>query len=194
MWHVIVAHIHVMSIRLEPLANRIEDIAPLAESMLEEIRVASSGKVQRFLSSNATSWLQAYPWPNDLRELRQAIQEACMKSPTGAIEPNHFSLAIRTFPSHVLKPDPLPSVNLDRMLEDFERNVLQKALEAFPRNRAAAARHLGISRTRFLRRLAQLGLEASSPEAEAPEASQSVEETIAHDTPIFEEIPDDPAL
>jgi transcriptional regulator with PAS, ATPase and Fis domain len=192
-WQSMVAHIHVMTIRLEPLSNRIEDIVPLAESILEEIRLASTGKVHRYLSSTALAWLQAYPWPNDLRELRQTIHDACMKSTTSPIEPKHFSLAIRTFPSHVLKPDPLPSVNLDQMLEDFERNVLQNAIEAFPRNRAAAARHLGISRTRFLRRLAQLGLEASSPASEAPESVHAHEETIqAQDIPIFEEIHDDP--
>ncbi len=194
-WQMIVAHILVMSIRLDPLANRIEDIAPLAESILEEIRVTSAGKVQRFLSSTALSWLQAYPWPNDLREMQQAIHDACTKSTTAVIEPSHFSLAIRTFPSHVLKPEPLPSVCLDEMLEEFERNVLRMAIESFPRNRAAAARHLGISRTRFLRRLVQLGLETSSLEAEAIATSHLPEEkTQYEDPPIFEEIPDDPAL
>jgi len=193
LWQDIVAHIHVMSIHLEPLSNRIEDIAPLTESILEEIRIASSGQVQHFLGSNALSWLQAYPWPNNYRELSQAIHDACSKATTTAIEPNHFSLAIRTFASHVLKPEPVPPVNLDEAIEAFERSVLQKAIDAFPRNRAAAARHLGISRTRLLRRLAQLGLETTSQGTEMRQPLQTSEDTSPpHDQPIFEEIPDEP--
>ncbi len=193
LWQDIVAHIHVMSIHLEPLSSRVEDIAPLTESILEEIRIASPGNVQHFLSSNALSWLQAYPWPNNYRELRHAIQDACIKASSASIEPNHFSLAIRTFPSHVLKPEPAPSIDLDQAIESFERGVLQRAIDAFPRNRAAAARHLGISRTRLLRRLAQLGLETTAQETETAEPHQTPDDTSqAHDQPVFEEIPDEP--
>lgn len=192
-WQKIVAHLQVMTIHLEPLSKRIEDIAPLAESILEEMRVASSGYVRRFLSSAALSWLQAYPWPNNHRELGQVIEDACKKTTSPSIEPNHFSIALRTFPSFVLKPDPEPQVHLDQMLEEFERNVLQKAIELFPRNRAAAARHLGISRTRLLRRLAQLSLETTTLEIETSTPSQGSEDApLTHDSPIFEEIPDEP--
>ena len=87
----------------------------------------------------------------------------------------------------------MPPLNLDETLEDFERSVLQKAIDAFPRNRAAAARHLGISRTRLLRRLAQLGLEASAAATEIADASSTSEDTSqTHDQPIFEEISDEP--
>lgn len=191
-WHELMSYINVVMISLEPLANRIEDIAPLAESILEECCVTNTAEGPRFLSPDALHWLQAYPWPGNHRELRQSIQEAFGKSKTPSIEPNDFSLAIRTFSSHVLRPEPVASIKLDLALENFERNLLQMAIDQFPRNRAAAARHLGISRTRLLRRLAQLGIESTEREAESGVPSQSQPESNPMlDQPVFEEIHDE---
>lgn len=189
-WQKLVADINVMSILIESLENRVEDIAPLAESILETCRDASFPPIRRSLSASTLQWLQAYPWPGNHRELSQSIHDAYRRSTTNTIEPNHFSLAIRTFASHVLRPAPIAPVNLDKALEDFERSVIQKAIDAFPRNRAAVARHLGISRTRLLRRLAQLGLEVSSASDEdgSVSTSPSIDFQHASEIPIFEEI------
>ena len=189
-WQALIAHLDVMRIQLAPLIHRIEDIAPLAESILEEIRVASSGQIRKILSGSTLAWLQAYPWPGNFRELNQGIHDACKKSTQHSIEPHDFSLAIRTFASHALKPEPLAPIHLDQALEQFERSILQKAIAAFPRNRAAAARFLGISRTRLLRRLAQLGFEPSPLETDSDETPENREESS--DGPVFEEIPDEP--
>jgi DNA-binding NtrC family response regulator len=52
---------------------------------------------------------------------------------------------------------------LDAVLLDLEKIMLQRALKLSPRNRAQAARLLGISRPRLLRRIEQLGLGDDPP-------------------------------
>ncbi|MDZ4850485.1 MAG: helix-turn-helix domain-containing protein [Pirellulaceae bacterium] len=190
-WHELVATISIIEIHIEPLAHRVDDIAPLAESIVEECRIATAHQTRRSLSPTAMQWLQAYPWPGNHREMQQAIREAYRRSTTSHIEATDFSLAIRTFASHVLRPEPLAPIELDKALEIFERGLLQSAIDAFPRNRAAAARHLGISRTRLLRRLEQLGLEATVSEREETSSPQLPSDaTPASDQPVFEEIHD----
>jgi DNA-binding NtrC family response regulator len=80
----------------------------------------------------------------------------------------------------VQRPEPLAKIDLDSVLAQIEREIIQQAMAQFPRNRTATANQLGISRARLLRRLQQLGLE------KADAASQANSEE-----PIFEEWTDE---
>jgi DNA-binding NtrC family response regulator len=68
-------------------------------------------------------------------------------------------------------------IELDRVLEQLERDLILRALERKKSNRTAAAQLLGISRARLLRKLQQWGLGASESTSE-----------IEDDSPIFEEV------
>jgi hypothetical protein len=156
--------IGVLKVEIPALQDRIEDIPVLAEQILEQIRQASSSKESRSISPALRRWLQTYSWPGNYSELHRAISSAVATSKARQLEPHDLPLVIRTFASHDLKQDPPKTLDLDQSLENYERIILKRALSAYQNNRAAAARSLGISRSRFLRRLEQLSIDTSSSE------------------------------
>jgi DNA-binding protein Fis len=116
-----------------------------------------------------------------LDEFDAAMREATTRCTDHQLTSKDLSASIRTYPSHIRRPEPLAKIDLDAFLEQIERNLIQQALAHFRGNRTAAANHLGISRARFLRRLQQLGVEP----AVASHAADSEEL-------VFEEWTDDP--
>ena len=114
--------------------------------------------------------LEAYTWPGNVVEMRQVASEMLSSAVlTSTIQPSHLPLQIRTFGGTLIggKQPAVEPISLDEVLLDLERIMLQRALKLSPRNRARAARMLGISRPRFLRRISQLGLDDQpSPEEE----------------------------
>jgi two-component system response regulator HydG len=63
-------------IALAPLAERREEIAPLAEGFLEEARAATGVIGPKALAPDVLPVLEAAPWPGNARELRSAIEAA----------------------------------------------------------------------------------------------------------------------
>jgi two-component system response regulator GlrR len=80
------------AIELVPLAERREDILPLAAHFLassaEEIGVAPVG-----FTADARAFLLAEPWPGNVRELRQRIRQAVRLSSGGAVSAESLLLA-----------------------------------------------------------------------------------------------------
>ena len=156
-------------IEIPPLAARREDIAPLIHHCL----TAAAQRTGRRLPSIAPATLElleAYTWPGNVVEMRQVASEMLSSAVlTSTIQPAHLPLQIRTFGGTLSggKQPAVEPISLDEVLLDLERIMLQRALKLSPRNRARAARMLGISRPRFLRRISQLGLDDQpSPEEE----------------------------
>lgn len=105
--------------------------------------------------------LLTYAWPNNVRELRETLRDACKGQPL-RLESSHLPISIRTYASFVESDSSLhDGIDLDAILLDFEKSIIEGVLARYPGNRAHAARQLGISRTRLLRRLEQLGLSPS---------------------------------
>lgn len=143
----------VFEIALPSLADRMEDI-PLMATALVEHRHALGNCVAQRLSRPALDRLLLYPWPDNLDELDAAMRHACTVCRNPAIGPDDLPLAIRTYRSHaVAQPEPIVATNLDDALRDFELEKIEQAIAWANGNRSEAARLLGISRARLLRRL-----------------------------------------
>src|SRR5512134_3767439 len=67
----------VLPVRLPPLRDRLSDLEALAESLLESI-AARTGLPQRELDPSALALLGAQRWPGNIRELRNALEQAAM--------------------------------------------------------------------------------------------------------------------
>lgn len=156
----LMAAIGVLRVEIPSLQERIEDIPVLAEQILEQIRHTTGSKKARVLSPTLRRWLQTYSWPGNYSELHRAMTAAVATSKENQLQTHDLPLAIRTFASHDLKQEAHTDLDLDQSLENYERIILKRALAAHQNNRAAAARSLGISRSRLLRRLEQLSIDA----------------------------------
>lgn len=185
-WNNWVAQFNVQTIELTPLSKRTEEI----ESLLLAWMRKHPGYQwdQSYLDA-----LLAYAWPSDAGEFEQALSESInncrqeldsrQQDNTDPAQPNslvlqekHLPISLRTFPSHIERPTIEEPIDLDQALEAFEREWIEQALAQHPRNNSAAAKSLGISRARLLRRMQQWGL--SSPQSTTSNDDQVIFEEL----------------
>lgn len=144
-------------IDLPGLVARREDVPVLAQSALEDFNATGERQLSGF-HPEALDALVAYAWPNNFDELRAAVWDSCRRATATAVQLADLPESIRralepTRPDRVEEP-----IELDRFLEDVEREVIGRALRRSKGNKAQAARMLGIPRVRLLRRIEQLGV------------------------------------
>ena len=171
-WNEIAHAIEVLQVDVPSLSTRPDDLPVIVESILHQLRRRNPSLGYPSIQEKAMSFLKSYSWPGDCRELVNALESATALA-DGSIEPGHLPVSIRTYSSFVAaqakQEEPW---DLDRILEDVERSLIERALESTQGNRASAARFLNISRARLLRRLEQLGMavpaENSGMVADAP--------------------------
>ena len=158
--------LQVIPILLPPLRERREDIPLLAQYFLDgfnqEFRKTTQG-----ISPDAMELLIRYPWPGNIRELRNALERVMILEDTEQIETSHLPSSIR----QETKDAPLRAdskgnglqVALGAMtLEEIERQAISLALDKANHNQVKAARLLGISRDTLRYRMKKLGLVATA--------------------------------
>jgi len=104
------------------------------------------------LTPEAESLISKYHWPGNIRELENALSAAMTLSRDG-------SIGLRELPARLESggrgaPPPIEPVSL----EEMERRHIEIVLRATGRNKALAARKLGIDRATLYRKLLRLGL------------------------------------
>jgi len=140
-----------------PLRERIDDVPLLAGHFLQ-LFAAEMGLKPPGLNREALAALRAYPFPGNVRELRNIIERALIESGGGPIRPEHLRLlSAPAAPPPVATQDPQPagSSALPLNLAAAEEVLIQRALDETGGNIAEAARMLGVHRTRIYRKLAQ---------------------------------------
>jgi DNA-binding NtrC family response regulator len=143
--------INTVEIRVPPLRERGEDIAPLFEHFVE-IYARKYNLPEKRLSSGALKRLEAYAWPGNVRELRHAVERALIMSDSPTLDGKDFLLA----PAGA---QPADGLRLDDFnLETVEHRVIQAALDKHAGNVSRAARDLGITRASLYRRMEKYGL------------------------------------
>lgn len=128
-------------LRVPPLRERPEDLAPLAEHFL------ASYEAQPKLTRTALAMLESYHWPGNVRELRNVLTRAALAAGGAPIEPCHLGLPAA--PRGCGQPIILHG------LETLERDAILRALEQTGGHRQKAAALLGISRRTLSRKLRQ---------------------------------------
>jgi DNA-binding NtrC family response regulator len=159
-------------IRLRPLRERLDDLPILAQHLLERANLRSDRPRDGF-TPEALEALAAYDWPGNLRELaRVIIEEAHPHSNEPLIQLEDIPATIRGARGGAYLPPAAPTGPLplkDRLIE-FERQLIEKALEQAGDNKTRAARLLGVNRPFLYRRLKELGI-ADEAEPIEPDGS-----------------------
>jgi DNA-binding NtrC family response regulator len=128
--------LNVIELCLPALAERPEDILPLAESFLD------AGKSLHISAQNA---LLSYGWPGNVRELKNVLQRACLLAAGHEINTIDLGLpvAMRIAASDVV----------------MDKEAVERALQQAGGVIASAAADLGLSRQALYRRMDRLGIE-----------------------------------
>jgi DNA-binding NtrC family response regulator len=143
--------INTIPLTTPALRERIEDIPMLAQYLLDRLpRDLGTGRSIE-LSDGAMRALQSYPWPGNIRELRNVLERAVLlcDSPVLRERDLHFDI-----------PDePLPN-NSDhlRTLEQMEREYIEQVLSIEGGRVESAAKRLGIPRSSLYSKIKQYGL------------------------------------
>lgn len=134
-------------VSVPPLVDRMDDVVPLAEAMLERW-AARNGRRAPELSEAARECLLAYRWPGNVTELEQALAVAAAACAGPRIQAVHLPETVRRAR--------LPSVG--GADPDSERTAVLAALERHGWNKVRAARALGVSRATLWRKMRQHGV------------------------------------
>jgi two-component system response regulator PilR (NtrC family) len=162
--------LNVIEIRLPALRERSVDLHDLIEALLE--RLSGPGESPPSLSVDAMEWLLRQPLPGNVRELENLLHKA-LALRTGAVlrlgdfddsaadpnapdEPHPLLSASGTTPDPA-SDTPIPT-DLQRYLDDQERQVLLRALQETQFNRTAAAARLGLNLRQIRYRIQRLGI------------------------------------
>jgi DNA-binding NtrC family response regulator len=124
--------LNTIEIRVPPLAERVDDILPLAQHFL------AKGKR---LSADAREALRRHPWPGNVRELRNALQRAALLATEAELTARDLAL--------------LAAAPAD---DELDRTAIEAALARSGGVIAQAAHQLGLSRQALYRRMDKLGI------------------------------------
>lgn len=150
--------LNVMSFHLPALRERPTDIEPLSRGMAS--RFATKFRKELFdISREAMHCLTSFPWPGNIRQLENAVQQAVLVSNGPELLPEHLPQSIRDYTprtnGHISLP---PEEKLAKNIDLVEKNFIVKALERHGNSRARAAEALGISRVTLYKKMKKYGL------------------------------------
>lgn len=173
--------LNVVNVTVPPLRERKEDIPLLVRSMVAKLSY-QMGLAVSYVCDDAISFLMEYDWPGNIRELQNAVEQAMNYTGEDTIELRHVEeyfkrLHGRLPASAVQTPqnsgDSRFSVARHAANEDLgytlaanrkrsERETILAALERCGGNRSNAAKHLGIARSTFYRKLQEFNLSGTN--------------------------------
>ncbi len=152
--------LEVVPIHLPPLRERMEDIPLLVAHTLKLLR-KRSGLPTPNITPKAMDTLHRYPWPGNVRELMNILERLAILSSGEPVGPEEVD---QLLPGAPLGADATPSYQegdprpLRERLEDYERALIQGALDGSGGNVAEAGRRLQTDRPNLYRRMKRLGL------------------------------------
>ena len=135
--------LNVFTVELPPLRERLDDVALLVRAFIEDFN-AQNEKTVSGIEDEALAALKAYRWPGNVRELRNVIERAVIVARRGRIRREDL-------PPSVLEPRASRRASegvelpVGTTVEQAEKNLILKTLEATGHNKTRAAEILGIS-------------------------------------------------
>jgi len=144
-------------IHLPPLRERAGDIPLLARHFLEEAcREMKRDPVD--LAPGVMEMLMRYPWPGNIRELRNEVRRAIALAEGGLpIQTYHFSAKL-TQRESLFQEAIAESTGYSEAVDGFKRRLILQALNACGGKVRQTARHLGIDHGNFIREMRRLGI------------------------------------
>lgn len=146
--------LNVVSIKLPPLRERIEDIPLLIDAFLHEFSRTHNKKIIN-ISPEARKLLYKYPWYGNVRELKNCIESMVVVSTKDIIQ-------VEDIPDHILQRSEKASASTGlaagMTMEEVERELIRSTLAAVGGNREEASKMLGIGERTLYRKLDRYGL------------------------------------
>jgi two-component system nitrogen regulation response regulator GlnG len=172
--------LNVVTIRLPPLRERLDDLGDLARAFL--VRAKREGLPEKSIDARAIEMLKTHDWPGNVRELENLLKRAAALCPENVIGPREIERELaagraalgeafadqeplsaivrrRLASDFAAAPNGVPGDGLyDRVMAEIEAPLLSLTLEATKGNQIKAAAILGINRNTLRKKIQTLGL------------------------------------
>jgi transcriptional regulator with PAS, ATPase and Fis domain len=151
--------VNVIPIHIPPLRERKEEIPVLLHHFLEKFNKCSHGNVTG-ISPEAMQFFLDYPWPGNVRELQNLVERIVVIKETGEVGVDDLPEKMRRSAKAEKEVSPAnggifpdEGIDLNRTVEEFEKDLLCRALEKASGVKSNAARLLGINRTTLVEKI-----------------------------------------
>jgi len=149
--------LNVITLRVPPLRERVEDIQALAEAFLQRF-TAGFKREELSYDPRTLEIMKRYPWPGNVRQLRNAVERMVVMCREPTLTP-------ALLPPEVLDGPPMDRKDIETLgyrdaVMVAKRQILSRALRASHGNQTRAAEMLGIQRSYLNRLMKDLKIEA----------------------------------
>jgi two-component system response regulator HydG len=161
--------LNVVNLRIPPLRNRRDDIAPLAMHFLE--RMQQETGVERSFSDETLRMMTEYDWPGNVRELENAIERACALSSGPVLHMGDLPTQLQDFrmqrhsattaSDEIGELDPIAAATGKSgivSIAEMEKQAILETIRQLNGDKLMAARLLGIGKTTLYRKLKEYGI------------------------------------
>jgi two-component system nitrogen regulation response regulator GlnG len=167
--------LQVVTIRVPPLRERVDDIPEIANHFLSRFKRELSSNIRGF-AAEVMPVFCAYTWPGNVRELQGVIKAAIVNCPGQTITLDLLPEALQSLANQNVTPIPKDEVTLDwgakietllrdgqsnvhdRMLKELERELIVRALRFTHGHQTQTSEILGINRTTLRSKLREFGI------------------------------------
>ena len=149
--------LNVFNIHMPPLREHKEDLPDLVQGLIGDMNSKHNRNVQ-MLSDAVMNLFQGYSWPGNVRELRNTLERAVIVCEGSVIETKHLPPGFGHAPARAAAMDPNAlHLGVGTTVEEAERQLIMKTLEATNNNKTRAAEILGISLKTLHNKLKEYG-------------------------------------
>jgi len=145
--------LNVIQINVPPLRERAEDIPLLVDAFLKEFCRENEKPLLR-ISPQTMTLLQRFPWPGNVRQLRNVIEGMVVMAEADELTPLNLPEEVR----QAADRDAVIRIRSGASLEEAEKQIIESTLLATKGNKAQAARILGLGRKTLYRKIEEYGI------------------------------------
>jgi two-component system nitrogen regulation response regulator NtrX len=147
----------VVPVHVPALRQRVEDIPQLVEHFLGAL-ANETGRHSPSFTPGALEALRRYPFPGNVRELKNLVERLVIMNPGARIGPEQVASVLPEAAGGSSRAPAEALEELSQAVHQFERHHIEAALAAEGGNMTRAAARLGLERSHLYKKMRQLGL------------------------------------
>jgi len=148
--------LNVYQLRLPPLRERPDDVAPILKYFLDHAREHRGCRIQG-IAPDALALLEKHDWPGNVRELHNVVEGLTITCKSGTIQPEHLPPMFRTAKASAssVSSEKSSLLAFGLSFQEMEKKILEEALRKAAGNVSEASRLLKITRNTLRYRMAK---------------------------------------
>ncbi len=155
--------LNVLPLQVPALRERVEDVPLLTEHFLA-LACEVHARPEKVLAPGAMRLLEAYPYPGNVRELRNLVERLVILTPGETITEAHARALLPLGTAKAVGSYFRPETPLREMVEAVERDLIERALEFRKGHVTKTAGDLGLERSHLYKKMRALGIRRSDSE------------------------------